>query len=342
MIEDDQIPSGNQLRKEAALWFARMRGPDAEQHREGFERWLNRGAVHLGAYNRVSEVFNMGKYIEAPDDQRPVHRSRPRLMAAALLTLGIAMGCGVMLLHKAEKGDRTAGQRTAQSQLRSEDQSFARYVTLDQSETVTLSDGSKVRLWPHSALMVSMDRSVRNLRLEQGHGRFDVAHDGRRFIVLAGSGSVTALGTMFDVVIDSAARVSVHLSRGAVEVKMPAIGADGQAQARITRLAPGQSVAFVETSTLIPAQGSVSPHVDKSGQPRSFTAISLDDLVQLANSGTARKIELADPALAQRRISGVFRVDDPQALSQKLARLLDLQSDERDPDKIILRPSTLP
>ncbi len=36
----------SQLQQEAATWFSRMHGPNAEDHRAEFETWLARGALH--------------------------------------------------------------------------------------------------------------------------------------------------------------------------------------------------------------------------------------------------------------------------------------------------------
>lgn len=53
MAEDDMPepkPRMDQQMREASLWFARMRGPDAEEWRPQFEQWLALGASHRGAY----------------------------------------------------------------------------------------------------------------------------------------------------------------------------------------------------------------------------------------------------------------------------------------------------
>ena len=62
-------PAEDQLLQEAAAWFARMRGPDAEASRDEFEAWLARGALHRRAYNRAAEIFAMGKVLG--DNQGP-------------------------------------------------------------------------------------------------------------------------------------------------------------------------------------------------------------------------------------------------------------------------------
>src|SRR3546814_9573008 len=49
MAENEQpesLPRMDQLTREGSLWFARMRGPDAQSYRPQFEHWLSLGASH--------------------------------------------------------------------------------------------------------------------------------------------------------------------------------------------------------------------------------------------------------------------------------------------------------
>src|SRR3546814_7949257 len=46
MAENEQpesLPRMDQLTREGSLWFARMRGPDAQSYRPQFEHWLSLG-----------------------------------------------------------------------------------------------------------------------------------------------------------------------------------------------------------------------------------------------------------------------------------------------------------
>jgi transmembrane sensor len=59
--EQRSNPPGSASREEAANWFVRMRGPDAYEARPDFEVWLASNALHRDAYNRITEVFSLGK-----------------------------------------------------------------------------------------------------------------------------------------------------------------------------------------------------------------------------------------------------------------------------------------
>lgn len=68
---------------------------------------------------------------------------------------------------------------------------------------VTLEDGSVVQLNAASAIAVEFTEKRRVIRLLRGEAFFQVAHGADRpFTVMAGTTSVTALGTAFDVRYD--------------------------------------------------------------------------------------------------------------------------------------------
>ncbi|MGN6620645.1 MAG: FecR domain-containing protein, partial [Sphingomonas sp.] len=171
-----------QLRQEAAAWFARMRGPEAEQHRGAFEAWLARGALHRAAYNRIAETFSAGKVLKDEPQGTWGFLKLSSVRAGALvgvLTLFV-------LLVWAVGGNRSLSTPAASgvpTQLVS---------VIGQMRRIPLADGSVVTLDSDSLLSVRFDRSSRYLRLEHGRARFEVSHDGRPFAVIAGNDRVVA------------------------------------------------------------------------------------------------------------------------------------------------------
>src|SRR5690242_17972648 len=83
-----------QLRQEAATWFARMRGPDADRYREAFDDWLARGALHRSAYNRIAETFSAGKTLK---EEKPCERKRRRTALLQRVLVG-AILCVILLV----------------------------------------------------------------------------------------------------------------------------------------------------------------------------------------------------------------------------------------------------
>jgi transmembrane sensor len=84
---------------------------------------------------------------------------------------------------------------------------------------IVLRDGSRVTLGAKTELSVNYGRCQRTIPLNSGEALFTVAHDPRcPFIVIAGGGAITALGTEFSVrrTLD---RVTVQVAEGIVNVQ---------------------------------------------------------------------------------------------------------------------------
>ena len=336
----------DQLLEEASLWFARMRGPDAETFRPEFEKWLSLGAAHLGAYNRAGEIFAIGRFLaheRAANKEKPVAPEtvptawRVWAMAAALvLALGVT---GWVAFNQApvRKAPSSGMSRVAAIDA----QSFSTVGAAARSET--LADGSIVALEPDTILRTHFDGDQRELRLERGSARFDVAHERRPFTVIAGGGRVTARGTIFDVSLASPGRVVVRLLRGAIDVerpeKQPRPGTSSAPA--ITRLAVGDELSFA-----VPVQQSLSSQLANndtaSGQPdvsliREFDGAPLSAVVTETNRDSLTAIRLADPSIGDIKVSGRFRVDSPEQVAGRLASLFDLEAKREAPNMIVLR-----
>jgi transmembrane sensor len=84
---------------------------------------------------------------------------------------------------------------------------------------IVLRDGSRVTLGAKTELSVHFGHCLRTILLNSGEALFNVAHDPKcPFIVIAGGGAITALGTEFSVrrTLD---RVTVQVAEGIVNVQ---------------------------------------------------------------------------------------------------------------------------
>jgi transmembrane sensor len=338
MTEPDTPPaSADQLFEEAALWFARMRGPDAESHRPAFETWLARGALHRSTYNRAAEIFSLGKVLmqdDVPSPAMPTERPRARTPFVAALCVLLAV-CGLGLwLARAPLPNRSERQLVDAS-----DATARIEAASDMDRKVRLSDGSRLHLAVGSVVEARVDSKERRVALISGTVRFEVAREARPFVVAAGGGTIVARGTVFDVTLSRASRVIVRLISGAVEVALPETSRDRAHTAR--RLAPGDTVSFAAQTESRERIGN-QPSIDSGGGApramRDFDDVPLAQLIGEANRDADRPIRLAAPALARRRISGRFRIDDPARLAAHLAALFDLAVDTGDRSEIVLRP----
>lgn len=337
----------DQLLEEASLWFARMRGPDAESFRPEFEKWLSLGAAHLGAYNRAGEIFAVGRFLaheRAASKDKPVDVPdtaptawRVWAMSAALvLALGVT-GWVAFNQVPVRKAPTSGHSRVATIDA----QTFSTVGAVGRN--VKLADGSMVALEPDTILRTQFDGDRRELRLERGSARFEVAHERRPFTVIAGGGRVTARGTIFDVSLASPGRVVVRLLRGAIDVERPEQQPRSGASSApaVTRLAVGDELSFA-----VPLQQGLSSQLADndaaSSQPdfsliREFDGAPLSAVVSEANRDSLTAIRLADPSIGDIKVSGRFRVDSPEQVAGRLTSLFDLEAKREAPNMIVLR-----
>jgi transmembrane sensor len=192
--------------------------------------------------------------------------------------------------------------------------------------TVKLADGSTVELNAGSQLSVTLGRHERHLVMPQGEAIFDVAADkARPFLIDAGDRTVRVVGTRFDV-RHRGPELSVTVERGVVEVR-PEAGAAG----KVYRLLPGQRLETAQHVGSAPAVvqlSAVDPQQVESWRSGRlvFRDEALGDLVADLNQQFATPITLADPALAQTRVSGVLVLDDQAAVIRRLALLAPVKA----------------
>jgi transmembrane sensor len=193
-----------------------------------------------------------------------------------------------------------------------------------------LADGSHVTLNTDSVVEVRFSRGHRDVDLQRGEAQFDVAHDATRpFVVHTGMGTVTALGTRFDVRRYAGDEAVVTLLRGSVAVK--------QGDERRT-LHPNEQALLLERGgitvrTIDPAQ--VNAWV---GGWLRFADASLGEVVAEANRYSPRKLRLADPQLASLRLHGSFHVGDTASIAAAAEQLLPVRVQAQGND-IVLSPA---
>lgn len=334
-------PGRRELREEAADWFVRMREPESAEDRVAFERWLAEDPLHRDAYNRIGEVFSLGKGLgktgpeQTPDGIPPVRRRRGRI-AAGGLTLAALLGVGVWTGQQHLMPPPQVAQAGPATQAT---ESLALATPVGAIRSWRLPDGSHVTLDTGSALQLAFTANARTLRLLRGRARFDVAHEARPFQVMAGAGTVTAHGTLFDVSIRSDERVSVRLLRGAIDVALAPRAGTSASPVPVERLHPGEQVIFDKQALAVPMAAAAPPDGRWPEATLDCDRTTLASIVHEANRYSATQIEIGDPALSDLRVSGSFRIDDPDALARHLAALFDLKVEPAGGTRLVLKQS---
>lgn len=340
-----QLP--DTLLEEGAIWFARMRGPDAGDFQEEFEQWRAGSSLHQAAYERAGEIFAAGRFLAAErmshthianDNARSAGGTWKWLAVAAVVGLGIALVA--MGIQQRSMGVGGGAESHGIAQVGNSSEQRQHVGGNGQAGPVRLSDGSLVTLKPGSIVSQYFSADRRELRLEKGEARFEVAHEGRPFVVEAGGGIVTARGTIFDVRLAEGRQVTVKLLRGAIDVERPK-RADG-GSSPFSRLSAGESLSFLSNGT--PIGQAISAGIPASipgpvdyARPREFDRTPLTAVLAETRAASGVTIFVADAGLGQMRVSGRFRVDDGQQVAERLAALFDLKVEQSAPDQVTLR-----
>ena len=190
-----------------------------------------------------------------------------------------------------------------------------------------------MRLHPRSMLEIRMGARRREVRLIKGEAYFEVAHDeSRPFVVRTSLGSIRAVGTRFDVLLDDQ-RVEVALEEGRVMVRstLP--------DAREVLTVAGMS------ATLLP--GSADPHLQPADLNRienwrarriEFDRVPLATALREFSRYTPLPIHAGSPQIAQMPISAVLKAGDVAALRATLKGAFGLQVIETRDALIVSEP----
>ena len=183
---------------------------------------------------------------------------------------------------------------------------------------VTLPDGSRVELGPASAIKLDYNASARRVVLLSGLAHFTAAPVAsaadRPFIVAAANGQASVLGTEFMVAhVPGGAEVTVL--EGQVEV---ARRAAEYGLARV--LARGQAVRYSAAGLGLVRAVNVRRATAWRRGRLIFDKAPLGEVVAALNRYRRGQIIITDPALASRRISGIFQTATPEAALATIAR----------------------
>lgn len=319
----------SRIERQAYRWVARMID-DPQRHEAALLRWIGSDNDRLAVYNRVAAAtkvatWSANQIYERRDRELP-RPSRPlgSAWAMALVVLGIAAtAIGIahlvaparqpdILIPPAEAYEAPAGA----------------------PRTITLADGSTIDLRPGSRIDARYSRSERRLFLTRGSARFNVAHNASwPFTVLAGGGSVTARGTVFEVAIGQ--DVAVNLIEGAIDVTLPR-PATGQPVVR--HLTTGGTMRFQsESSHESAVSTSETPAAAERIAMKSFDDVPLRDVIAEINRQSAVQIELADPRAGTRRVVLDLHAGDVDDVADGIAGYLGLTVDRSRAGILLLR-----
>ena len=308
-----------QLDLRAAEWVVRLAGGLSAAERRALNRWLAESPAHVAAFEEARTAWGkMGQLrlrpgkLAADTVPPPASPARRRFLTwrrglasvACLLLLTV----GATLWHGDPRLMLTADHHTPTGERR----------------RVTLPDGSRVELGPASAIKLDYSAGARRVVLLSGVAHFTAAPvasvEDRPFIVAAADGHARVLGTEFMVAhVPGGAEVTVL--EGRVEV---ARRAAEYGLARV--LARDQAVRY-SAAGLGPVRAVNARRATAWRRGRLiFDKAPLGEVVAALNRYRRGRIMITDPALASRRVSGIFQTAIPEAALATIARDLHVNT----------------
>jgi len=318
LMTEPAAPDRDDLFAEASGWYFRLQAEDVTTaERDHFSCWLAQGAAQYEAWQEVQLL--LGSLREPARRMREAEQARWK-KPAGQRWLPKACAAAVVLM--------TIGLLAAQTPWL--DRWRADYATgTGETRRIELADGSRLQLNTDSAVQIHLSSGRRQVRLLRGEAWFEVTRDPTRpFVVESGTGTVTVVGTQFSVAQHNA-RTQVQVAQGKVAVS----AGDGAP----VYLEPGRAVEY-QDRRLSEVHG-FDPAAGFAWRQRQlvFRQQPLADVVaQLNRYWPGRTLVLGDE-LRERRVSGVFDIDKPEAVLKALVHTLNLQAERYTPYLLVLR-----
>lgn len=302
----------NEIDGTAAAWAARSdRGPLSARRQAELDAWLAQDPRHAGAFARAQAVLKYferaGSLGEQYDPRHFVEHPRgapndsQRRKFLWLAGTGIAAGItGAAFLWQ---GERRVSTR------------------LGEILRVPLQDGSAATLNSASTISIRYDRARRLIRLLSGEALFDVAKDAARpFVVEAAQASVVAVGTSFTVEHAAGSLVKVMVREGTVDFRVPRVRARRLVADMLATVQPDE---HIEVEPLQPME--VHRRLAWRDGMISFDGDTLAQAAAEFARYSNVRIVIDDPAVAKRRIVGLYSATDPAGFARAVALSMNLR-----------------
>lgn len=299
---------------EASAWYYRLQAEDASaQDRDDFAAWIARGPQQAQAWAEVLAL--LGALREPARQLREVERARwrrPKLRAWASAA-AVLLAVGALTLSSPWPDRWRADYAT----------------TTGESRNLTLADGSQLQLNTDTAVQIDLGQDERRVRLLRGEAWFEVSADAARpFVIRSGEGWVKVVGTRFSVSRQDG-QTRVRVAQGKVQVS-----AGGE---QTVLLEPGRGVEYRDAQ--LAAVHEIDGAAEFAWRQRQlvFRQQPLAEVVDELNRYWPGQTLVLGEALRQRKVSGVFEIDKPDAVLKALKHTLGLDAEQYTPWLRVLR-----
>ncbi|HTT83620.1 MAG TPA: FecR domain-containing protein [Rhizomicrobium sp.] len=302
---------GPETKVEAAAWLVRLHADDrCRADEDAFRTWLGSKPENARAFEAVTTVWDLSEALRAENSL--LERStalRRRAVLAGLGTVAFA-GAGFAVWQQAYAGV---------------------YETeIGEQKHVTLSDGTRAFLDTDTRLRERYTQSLRAVQLDRGLVDFRIKPELRRpFMVDAAGQRILADRTTLDVRRDGN-RVSVVLLEGRATVL--AVAATARRRLALER---GERAIMADNIAPRIDRPNLAPLLAWQTGQAMFESESLAAAAAEMNRYSTVPIVINDAAIANLKLSGVYRVGDNIAFARSVSQLLPVVV-EHYPDHIEL------
>ncbi|MEM7610257.1 MAG: FecR domain-containing protein [Pseudomonadota bacterium] len=345
MSERLQLPDGD-LIEQAAYWFTVLRNDECPVTvRKAFDLWLDETNAHRDAYREIERAWLVTQGLDRQPEMLGLRHSAilrsvspPDGLTKRYLWRGIAaamvlVGLGTIGFYQfVAEPERTIVPVIAQEAVIPAQTPASQLIetAVGERSTFVLDDGSTVDLNTATRLKTVFSSTGRDVFLLQGQALFSVTTDrSRPFVVYAGDKRITALGTEFEVRLDRS-DVAVTLLEGKVEVaKLKLADRDAAPEPLQTiQLTAGQRV----SGSLERAESVSHEAIDRALGWREgrleFKDEALAEVVYEINRYSIHEVQLAEPALAELRVSGSFKAGSVDNFVSALTSVYPLHTEQ--------------
>lgn len=331
---DEQPLVTQEVASEAAMWLARLHGPDRSRSMEReCLAWQARSAAHRLAFERCTDTWQDVGGISRRNCTWSHGRGHGGSAARRVASAAVALACVSMLVWcwwPADDEYRTG---------------------MGEQRVVMLSDGTRMTLNTSTELRVDLTKTRRTVKVRRGEALFEVAKDpGRPFTVRALEASVIATGTAFMVRATPESsggdgQLDVTLIEGQVIVQGTHPPEAGILPTRVV-MSPGERLRL----KAVQGRGASSEPEVRVDRPRVehllawkrgelwFDDVTLGEAVAEMNRYSASPAVSIDETLsAALRVSGIYRSGDNLGFARAIAQLHGLAVQEEQ-DRLALVP----
>jgi len=321
-----QFPEKGGLQNKAIQWLVKMEDDEwSEQDKHEFLIWIDEATQHREMFLQVASFWcemdvltSIGELLNQAPEQKAITkkrsgfsyyhnlRLRPAQWAASIaivsiLTLGLLSVLPLIGISPPEKES-------------SQSIEIAYKTRVGEQTRAVLTDGSIMTLNTLTHATARFNSTERAVYLDSGEAYFEVAKNQKLpFHVYAGKGRITAVGTEFNVRVQNEL-VNVAVSEGSVAV---AAELDNNIKSRTQPVSSLiiKKEGIVNYADAIEDFKYVGPEMieKKLAWKRGklvFEGETLEQVIAETNRYTQKKLQIADPDIAQLRVGGLFDTGD--------------------------------